>query len=314
MKWLRLHHDTPNDPKWRLVANDSRQTEANVLAVWVHMMVNASEAGERGTLEGWSDRIVAASLGIPAEAVAAIRGAMQGVVLDGDHLTGWEKRQRASDNVAERVKKHRAKQPETPPPSGGTGDGSADMNGRHYRAETFQAEDVTLQTGSVTEPSLTRETPDLQKESKGESVCEVGVDPREAHTQAPPVSSATKATNVVTFAPPGGRQPLPAGWVLPDEWRLWAKEAGQSGIDSAARRFALHWRGRGAKSAAEWREAWEVWVTENIERGYGNGQQRHGGKQKRGDGLVAFAVAEYGFDPCDTEGDPDDGGRRLVRG
>lgn len=153
-----------------------------------------------------------------------------------------------------------------------------------------------------------------EEESKGESVCDVGADPREAHTQAPPDSSETKTAKVVLLMPPGGRLPLPAGWVLPTDWQAWAKEAGQSGIDSAARRFAMHWRGRGVKSAAEWREAWEVWVTENIERGYGNGQQRHGGKQKRGDGLVAFAVAEYGFDTGNAEGDPDDGGRFLVRG
>jgi hypothetical protein len=136
--------------------------------------------------------------------------------------------------------------------------------------------------------------PTLQEPSgkEEESVCDVGVDPREAHTQAPPVSSETKSaagSNVVPFVPPGSREALPVGWVLPDEWRAWAQEAGQSGIDSAARRFAMHWRGRGVKSAAEWREAWEVWVTENIERGYGNGAGRNT-DQRRGHGDLAAVV------------------------
>lgn len=129
-----------------------------------------------------------------------------------------------------------------------------------------------------------------EKESKEEeSVCDVGVDPREAHTQAPPDSSETKTANVVPFVKPSSREPLPVGWVLPDDWRAWAKEAGQSGIDSAARRFAMHWRGRCVKSAAEWREAWEVWVTENIERGYGNGAGRNT-DQRRGHGDLAAVV------------------------
>jgi hypothetical protein len=117
MKWLRLYHDTPNDPKWRLVAVESGQPVANVLAVWTHMMVNASEANDRGRLENWNDRIVGAALDIRGDAVAAIREAMQGVVLDGDVLTGWEKRQRqGSDDAAARKAKSRAKQPQNPPP------------------------------------------------------------------------------------------------------------------------------------------------------------------------------------------------------
>lgn len=120
MQWLRLYHDTITDPKWRVVANDSGQPEANVLAVWMHMMINASGASERGTLEGWNDRVVAAGLGIAADAVTAIRAAMQGLVLDGDRLTGWDKRQRqASDDAAARKAKSRAKQQGTTPPDDG---------------------------------------------------------------------------------------------------------------------------------------------------------------------------------------------------
>lgn len=107
MQWLRLYHDTPNDPKWRLVAVRSKQPVGNVLAVWVSMLVCASEATERGTLEGWDDEMAAVVLGYDPAAVTAIRTAMQGLVLNGVLLTGWDKRQRSADGSAERVRQYR---------------------------------------------------------------------------------------------------------------------------------------------------------------------------------------------------------------
>lgn len=107
MQWLRLYHDTPNDPKWRLVAVRSGQPVGNVLAVWMSMLVCASEAEQRGTLEGWDDELAAVVLGYTPAAVTSIRSAMQGLVLDGAALTGWDKRQRNGDGSAERVRQYR---------------------------------------------------------------------------------------------------------------------------------------------------------------------------------------------------------------
>lgn len=118
-----------------------------------------------------------------------------------------------------------------------------------------------------------------------ESVCDVGVNPREAHTQAPPDSSGTRSAVVVPF-----RQPLPEGWVLPEAWRVWAQEAGQSGIDFAAQRFFdFHFERGNLKTPAGWDHAWQRWITENLERGYGNGQQRHDHRH-RGNGDLASVV------------------------
>lgn len=107
MQWLRLYHDTITDPKWRVVANESEQTVATVLAVWMAMLCNASASNERGTLENWNDRIMGAALGVRSDAVAAVRAAMQGMVLDGDRLTGWVKRQREADDSATRTANYR---------------------------------------------------------------------------------------------------------------------------------------------------------------------------------------------------------------
>lgn len=96
--WLRLHHGTYTDPKWRVVvarchAMSRQVTTASVLAVWMCMLETASQAAERGTLDGWCHEDVAAALGLAEQDVAAIYDAMQGKTLDGSRLISWEKRQ-----------------------------------------------------------------------------------------------------------------------------------------------------------------------------------------------------------------------------
>jgi hypothetical protein len=106
MSWVRLWREMPMDPKWRVIARRSGRSIAEVIAIFAFMLVNAGEpAGERGVLNGWSDEDIAAALDMEAEAVAAIRAAMQGKVLDGDRLTGWDRRQpKREDGAAERAR------------------------------------------------------------------------------------------------------------------------------------------------------------------------------------------------------------------
>jgi hypothetical protein len=103
--WFRLWGDMVNDPKFRTIARVSGQEISRVISVYLHMMTCASNATERGRTEGWCDEDVATALDIDTADVSAIREAMQGRVLDGDYLTGWEKRQPLKeDNSAERAK------------------------------------------------------------------------------------------------------------------------------------------------------------------------------------------------------------------
>lgn len=135
MQWLRLHHDTPDDQKWRLVAVRSGQPVGNILAVWMMMMICASKAEDRGTLEGWNDEIAAAVLGYRLDEVMAIRLAMTGLVLENDRLTGWNKRQRqGSDDAAERKRRSRAQKSDNPPENGpnGSGHGPNGANGADH--------------------------------------------------------------------------------------------------------------------------------------------------------------------------------------
>lgn len=112
-QWFRLWVDMVNDPKWRTIARVSDQKVGDVIAVYVHMMTMAANASERGRTEGWNDEDVATALDIETSQVQAIRCAMQGRVLDGDYLTGWEKRQPLrEDGAADRAKAWREAQKE----------------------------------------------------------------------------------------------------------------------------------------------------------------------------------------------------------
>jgi hypothetical protein len=107
-QWVRLWEDMPTDPKWRVIARRSGRPLPEVISVFTFMLINAGAASERGTLESWNDEDVGAALDIDGEHVAAIREAMQGKTLEGDHLSGWERRQpKREDGSAERAKAHR---------------------------------------------------------------------------------------------------------------------------------------------------------------------------------------------------------------
>lgn len=104
-QWLRLWHDMPTDPKWRTIAKASGQRIGDVMAVYCHMLVCASNATERGRTQSFCSEDVANALDIETEQVDRIIDAMQGRVLDDDRLMGWEKRQVArEDGAAERAK------------------------------------------------------------------------------------------------------------------------------------------------------------------------------------------------------------------
>ena len=104
-QWLRLWHDMPTDPKWRTISKASGQRIGDVMSVYLHILVCASNATERGRTHSFNCEDVASSLDLETEQVALIHAAMQGRVLDVDVVMGWEKRQPVrEDGAAERAK------------------------------------------------------------------------------------------------------------------------------------------------------------------------------------------------------------------
>jgi len=108
--WLRLYHDMPNDPKWRTIARAAKQPITVVIAVYVHLLTIASAAVERGFVKGLDSEDLASALDIDSEAVDAVLSAMQGRVIEGEKLSGWDNRQaNREDGAAERAKAWREK-------------------------------------------------------------------------------------------------------------------------------------------------------------------------------------------------------------
>lgn len=139
MKWCRLWNGTATDPKIRAVAVEAKQPVHVVLAVWMSMLCHASAASPRGTLKGWHDGIAAAALDVHGADVLAVRTAMQGLLLVGDQLSGWEQRQFDSDTSTSRVRKHRNGKVTTPtsgPPDGNGDETPCNGDGTFHDPET----------------------------------------------------------------------------------------------------------------------------------------------------------------------------------
>lgn len=90
--WLRLWHEMPNDPKWRTIARISKQPIALVQAVYLHLLVSASRNVTRGH-SSVTPEDLASHFDVTECDIEAVLTAMQGRVLEGGYLTGWDNRQ-----------------------------------------------------------------------------------------------------------------------------------------------------------------------------------------------------------------------------
>lgn len=99
----------PTDPKWRVIAKRSGRSISEIMAVFNFILVNAScNDMKRGVTHNLFHDDIAAALDLDTPHVSSIIEAMQGKVLDGDAVTGWEKRQpKREDSSTERVKEFR---------------------------------------------------------------------------------------------------------------------------------------------------------------------------------------------------------------
>lgn len=147
MTWCRLWHDMPTDPKFRVVAKRAGRPTAEVLAVFTAMLANASaNEDERGTLRGWCHEDIAAALDMEPEHAEAIFKAMQGKLLEGDQLTGWERRQpkrEREDNSAPRVAAHRERK-QNVTPCNASADPVTPRNALEERREEEKREDKII--------------------------------------------------------------------------------------------------------------------------------------------------------------------------
>jgi hypothetical protein len=117
-RWIRLWAELPHDPKFRTIARITSQPTANVIAVYIHMLVCAADdsdldvtqcdAARRGKIVSWQDEDIATALDLETEEITQIREAMQGRLLEGEYIKGWDARQpKREDSSKERTKRWR---------------------------------------------------------------------------------------------------------------------------------------------------------------------------------------------------------------
>lgn len=104
--WFRSWHGAPTDPKWLGIAKRAGVAPGIAVAVAWALMDRASQAADRGSIDGYDAEGLAYFYGCEPENVEAIIAAMvdKGMITDG-RFTSWEKRQpNREDGSAERAK------------------------------------------------------------------------------------------------------------------------------------------------------------------------------------------------------------------
>lgn len=92
--WVRLWSNMTTDPKWQTIARKSGQPRHLVISLFIHMMLVANEADERGDISAMSTEDAASTMDCDEEQISAILQAMQGRVIDANgRLSGWDRRQ-----------------------------------------------------------------------------------------------------------------------------------------------------------------------------------------------------------------------------
>jgi len=108
--WLRWHHGTVCDPKWRLIAHKAGANVHEVLALWCYILEEASQQTNRGLVPAIDYELASFVTGVTESAIVAIEAAMMGRVMDDQRfLTGWNVRQYVDETNAERQARYRKK-------------------------------------------------------------------------------------------------------------------------------------------------------------------------------------------------------------
>jgi hypothetical protein len=116
MSWLRLHHGTAHDPKFRMISKKSGCSVAEVLAIWICLLEAASMAEDRGNPGSVDFESLDCSLGLADGSAAAVFEIMRErslIDVRTGRLCAWEKRQpkrEREDDSTGRVKNYRQRQ------------------------------------------------------------------------------------------------------------------------------------------------------------------------------------------------------------
>ncbi|MFD1944714.1 hypothetical protein [Paradevosia shaoguanensis] len=109
--WFRSWHGAPTDPKWLGIARRADVAPGIAVAIAWALMDRASQADDRGSIDGYDAEGLAYFFGCDPERVDAVIAAMtdKGMIVNG-RFASWEKRQpKREDGSSERAKEWRAR-------------------------------------------------------------------------------------------------------------------------------------------------------------------------------------------------------------
>lgn len=108
-QWFRSWHGAPTDPKWLGIARKAGVAPGIVAAVVWALLDRASQATERGTIDGYDADGLACFMGCEPEQIDHIVALMhEKGILERNAFTGWDKHQpKREDSSNERVKAYR---------------------------------------------------------------------------------------------------------------------------------------------------------------------------------------------------------------
>jgi len=250
MNWLRLYHDVLDDPK-------VQRLDPGVFKIWINLLCLASRSEPRGTLPDPGD--IAFALRIDEGAARAAldelleRGLVE--VTDGGlAIHNWDARQFRSDNVSERVRRHRRSAQGEPRSE------SVHETLRDSSHETMQESvDETLPvTAGSRSPKRKRNAPDTDTETETEAETEAETDTEQRSAEA---GAAAQPANVTPIA--RGKRPTKA----PERFDLEATHydlaetlgfSTQATVEETAR--FLDWHRAKGNTFVDWDSAWRNWM------------------------------------------------------
>jgi len=253
--WVRLWHDMPTDPKWRVIAKRSGQPIATVMAVFTFVLVNASaNASERGRTHNLFADDIAAALDVETGDVEAILDAMQGKVLDGDVLTGWEKRQpKREDGAAERAKQWRERKR--------TQANAAERPDKDTDTDTDTEIEREERTDDAPPAGVAAPSRTVEAKGQGREAPDATAAPDPAEPPAKP--KAERGMRLRAYLDREGED------AVGQELGLWAKAQGLSvaDINLEMQKFCDYWHAQPGQKGVklDWPATWRNWVRRVLE-------------------------------------------------
>jgi hypothetical protein len=111
-QWFRSWHGAPTNPKWGLIGRKVNLPHGMVFAIAWALFDRASQAEERGSIDGYDAEELAYVMGCDAEDIDAVVSAMRDKgMIEGQSVSSWEKHQpKREDGAAERAKAYRERE------------------------------------------------------------------------------------------------------------------------------------------------------------------------------------------------------------